>query len=104
MGCRTGRPYLAEFLLDKGYEVHRIKRRASSFNTQRADHLLEDPHVLNLGFKLHYGDLTDTSNLTRLIRDVEPDEIYNFGAQSHVAVSFEAPLGNCVSYYQISLC
>ena len=83
--------YLAEFLLDKGYEVHGIKRRASSLNTQRVDHLFEDPHVLNSRFKLHYGDLTDTSNLTRLIRDIEPDEIYNLGAQSHVAVSFEAP-------------
>ena len=83
--------YLAEFLLDKGYEVHGIKRRASSFNTQRIDHIYEDPHVSNSRFKLHYGDLTDTSNLTRLIRDIEPDEIYNLGAQSHVAVSFEAP-------------
>ena len=83
--------YLAEFLLDKGYEVHGIKRRASSLNTQRVDHLFEDPHVQNARFKLHYGDLTDTSNLTRLIRDIEPDEIYNLGAQSHVAVSFEAP-------------
>jgi len=83
--------YLAEFLLEKGYEVHGIKRRASSLNTQRVDHLYEDPHVTNAQFKLHYGDLTDTSNLTRLIRDIEPDEIYNLGAQSHVAVSFEAP-------------
>ena len=83
--------YLAEFLLDKGYEVHGIKRRASSLNTQRIDHLFEDPHVPNARFKLHYGDLTDTSNLTRLIRDIEPDEVYNLGAQSHVAVSFEAP-------------
>ena len=83
--------YLAEFLLEKGYEVHGIKRRASSLNTQRVDHLYEDPHVANSRFKLHYGDLTDTSNLTRLIRDIEPDEIYNLGAQSHVAVSFEAP-------------
>lgn len=83
--------YLAELLLEKGYEVHGIKRRASSLNTQRVDHLFEDPHVPNARFKLHYGDLTDTSNLTRLIRDIEPDEIYNLGAQSHVAVSFESP-------------
>ena len=83
--------YLAEFLLDKGYEVHGIKRRASSFNTQRIDHIFQDPHILDAQFKLHYGDLTDTSNLTRLIGDIEPDEIYNLGAQSHVAVSFEAP-------------
>lgn len=83
--------YLAEFLLSKGYEVNGIKRRASSFNTQRVDHIYEDRHTDNARFKLHYGDLTDTSNLTRLIRDIEPDEIYNLGAQSHVAVSFEAP-------------
>ena len=83
--------YLAEFLLDKGYEVHGIKRRASSFNTQRIDHIFQDPHILGAKFKLHYGDLTDTSNLTRLIGDIEPDEVYNLGAQSHVAVSFEAP-------------
>ncbi len=83
--------YLAEFLLEKGYEVHGIKRRASSFNTQRIDHIYEDPHVDSARLKLHYGDLTDTSNLTRLIRDIEPDEIYNLGAQSHVAVSFETP-------------
>ena len=83
--------YLAEFLLDKGYEVHGIKRRASSLNTQRVDHIFEDPHSDNVRFKLHYGDLTDSSNLTRIIRDIEPDEIYNLGAQSHVAVSFEAP-------------
>lgn len=83
--------YLAEFLLRKGYEVHGIKRRASSFNTQRIDHIYQDPHVLGNNFKLHYGDLTDSSNLTRLIRDIEPDEIYNLGAQSHVAVSFESP-------------
>lgn len=83
--------YLSELLLQKGYEVHGIKRRASSLNTQRVDHLYEDPHVPNARFKLHYGDLTDSSNLTRLIRDIEPDEIYNLGAQSHVAVSFEAP-------------
>lgn len=83
--------YLAEFLLGKGYEVHGIKRRASSFNTQRIDHIFQDPHILGAQFKLHYGDLTDTSNLTRLIGDIEPDEVYNLGAQSHVAVSFEAP-------------
>jgi|TARA_B110000908_G_C10258211_1_gene457120 GDPmannose 4,6-dehydratase len=83
--------YLAEFLLDKGYEVHGIKRRASSLNTQRVDHIFEDPHSDNVRFKLHYGDLTDSSNLTRIIRDIEPDEVYNLGAQSHVAVSFEAP-------------
>ncbi|WP_284123836.1 GDP-mannose 4,6-dehydratase [Parerythrobacter aestuarii] len=83
--------YLAEFLLEKGYEVHGIKRRASLFNTQRIDHIYQDPHVDHARFKLHYGDLTDTSNLTRIIREVEPDEVYNLGAQSHVAVSFEAP-------------
>jgi GDPmannose 4,6-dehydratase len=83
--------YLAELLLSKGYEVHGIKRRASLFNTARVDHIYEDRHVENARFKLHYGDLSDTSNLTRLIRDIEPDEVYNLGAQSHVAVSFEAP-------------
>ena len=83
--------YLAEFLLQKGYEVHGIKRRASSFNTQRIDHIYEDPHNPDPRLKLHYGDLTDSSNLTRIIKEVEPDEIYNLGAQSHVAVSFEAP-------------
>src|SRR5690554_7554169 len=83
--------YLAEFLLDKGYEVHGIKRRASLFNTQRVDHIYQDPHIENRHFVLHYGDLSDTSNLTRIIRDIEPDEVYNLGAQSHVAVSFEAP-------------
>ena len=83
--------YLAEFLLAKGYQVHGIKRRASMFNTARVDHIYEDPHVDNARFKLHYGDLTDTSNLTRILREVEPDEVYNLGAQSHVAVSFEAP-------------
>jgi GDPmannose 4,6-dehydratase len=82
---------LAEFLLKKGYEVHGIKRRASSLNTQRIDHIFEDPHLDNIHLKLHYGDLTDSSNLTRIIRDIEPDEVYNLGAQSHVAVSFEAP-------------
>ena len=83
--------YLAELLLEKGYEVHGIKRRASSFNTQRVDHIYQDPHVENARFKLHYGDLTDSSNLTRILQEVQPDEVYNLGAQSHVAVSFEAP-------------
>ena len=83
--------YLAEFLLEKGYEVHGIKRRASSFNTQRIDHIYEDPHVDNQHFILHYGDLADTSNLVRIIQDIRPDEIYNLAAQSHVAVSFESP-------------
>ena len=83
--------YLAEFLLGKGYEVHGIKRRASSFNTQRVDHIYQDPHVEHKNFVLHYGDLTDSSNLTRIIQEVQPDEVYNLGAQSHVAVSFESP-------------
>ena len=83
--------YLAEFLLEKGYEVHGIKRRASSFNTERVDHIYQDPHVDNAMFHLHYGDLTDTSNLTRILQQVQPDEVYNLGAQSHVAVSFESP-------------
>ncbi len=83
--------YLAEFLLEKGYIVHGIKRRASSFNTQRIDHIYQDPHTENANFKLHYGDLTDTSNLVRIIQETQPDEIYNLGAQSHVAVSFESP-------------
>ena len=83
--------YLAEFLLEKGYEVHGIKRRSSLFNTQRVDHIYEDPHVEHQRFILHYGDLTDTSNLTRIVQQVQPDEIYNLGAQSHVAVSFESP-------------
>lgn len=83
--------YLAEFLLEKNYEVHGIKRRASSFNTDRIDHIFQDPHADNANFHLHYGDLTDSSNLTRIISDVQPDEIYNLGAQSHVAVSFETP-------------
>jgi GDPmannose 4,6-dehydratase len=83
--------YLAEFLLEKGYEVHGIKRRASSFNTQRVDHIYEDPHVEHQRFVLHYGDLTDTSNIIRIVQQVQPDEIYNLGAQSHVAVSFESP-------------
>jgi GDPmannose 4,6-dehydratase len=83
--------YLAEFLLEKGYSVHGIKRRASLFNTQRVDHIYQDPHVDNARFKLHYGDLSDSSNLTRIIQETQPDEIYNLGAQSHVAVSFESP-------------
>ncbi|SLN72210.1 GDP-mannose 4,6-dehydratase [Limimaricola soesokkakensis] len=83
--------YLSELLLEKGYEVHGIKRRASSFNTQRVDHLYKDPHIEGGRFHLHYGDLTDSSNLTRILAEVRPDEIYNLGAQSHVAVSFEAP-------------
>ena len=89
--------YLAEFLLDKGYQVHGIKRRSSSFNTERIDHLYEDPHIENRKFILHYGDLTDSSNLIRIIEEIQPDEIYNLGAQSHVAVSFESPeyTANC---------
>ena len=83
--------YLAEFLLGKGYEVHGIKRRSSLFNTERVDHIYQDPHSDNQRFVLHYGDLTDSSNLIRIIREVQPDEVYNLGAQSHVAVSFEAP-------------
>ncbi|MEH6470962.1 MAG: GDP-mannose 4,6-dehydratase [Halopseudomonas sp.] len=83
--------YLAEFLLEKGYQVHGIKRRASSFNTQRVDHIYQDPHIENQNFVLHYGDLADSSNLTRILQEVQPDEVYNLGAQSHVAVSFESP-------------
>ncbi len=83
--------YLAEFLLEKGYEVHGIKRRASSFNTERVDHIYQDPHSPNPKLFLHYGDLSDSSNLTRIIKEVEPDEVYNLAAQSHVAVSFESP-------------
>ncbi len=92
--------YLAEFLLEKGYEVHGIKRRASSLNTQRIDHLYRDRHdiekesrpgTLHPELYLHYGDLTDSSNLTRILEEVQPDEVYNLGAQSHVAVSFESP-------------
>lgn len=83
--------YLAEFLLEKGYIVHGIKRRSSSFNTERVDHIYEDPHVNNAHFKLHYGDLSDTSNLIRIVQETQPDEIYNLGAMSHVAVSFESP-------------
>jgi GDPmannose 4,6-dehydratase len=83
--------YLAELLLEKGYEVHGIKRRASSLNTQRVDHIYQDLHEENVNFFLHYGDLTDSSNLTRILKEVQPDEVYNLGAQSHVAVSFESP-------------
>jgi GDPmannose 4,6-dehydratase len=83
--------YLAEFLLNKGYEVHGVKRRASSFNTDRIDHLYQDPHEFDQRFILHYGDLTDSTNLIRIIQEVQPTEIYNLAAQSHVAVSFETP-------------
>ena len=83
--------YLAELLLEKGYEVHGVKRRVSSFNTQRIDHLFQDPHVENAKLKLHYGDLTDSLNLTRILEEIQPDEVYNLAAQSHVAVSFETP-------------
>ena len=83
--------YLAEFLLKKGYEVHGIKRRSSSLNTERVDHIYQDPHVQGAKFHLHYGDLSDTSNLTRLLKETTPDEVYNLGAMSHVAVSFDSP-------------
>jgi GDPmannose 4,6-dehydratase len=83
--------YLAEFLLEKGYFVHGVKRRASQFNTQRVDHIYQDPHIVNSRFRLHFGDLSDTSNLLRIVKETQPDEIYNLGAQSHVAVSFESP-------------
>ena len=83
--------YLAEFLLARGYEVHGLKRRASSFNTVRVDHLYQDPHETGVAFKLHYGDLTDSTNLIRIFQEVQPDEVYNLGAQSHVAVSFDMP-------------
>ena len=83
--------YLAEFLLEKGYIVHGIKRRASSLNTQRIDHIYQDPYIEQAKLKLHYGDLSDTSNLIRIIQETQPDEIYNLGAMSHVAVSFESP-------------
>lgn len=83
--------YLAELLLEKGYEVHGIKRRASSFNTSRIDHLYQDPHEKNVRFKLHYGDMTDATNLIRIVQEVQPDEIYNLAAQSHVMVSFKTP-------------
>jgi GDPmannose 4,6-dehydratase len=83
--------YLAELLLSKGYMVHGIKRRSSLFNTQRIDHIYEDPHVNNQHFKLHYGDLSDSTNLIRIIQETQPDEIYNLGAMSHVKVSFDIP-------------
>src|SRR5574339_724652 len=83
--------YLADLLLKKGYIVHGIKRRSSLFNTDRIDHLYQDPHISDRNFILHYGDLTDSTNLIRIIQQVQPDEIYNLGAQSHVAVSFETP-------------
>ena len=83
--------YLAEFLLEKGYEVHGIKRRASSLNTERIDHIYQDPHTSNQNLILHYGDLTDSSNLIRILSAIRPDEVYNLAAQSHVAVSFEVP-------------
>src|SRR4028119_459664 len=83
--------YLAELLLEKGYEVHGIKRRSSLFNTQRIDHIYEDPHERNIRFKLHYGDLSDSTNIIRIIQEVQPDEIYNLGAMSHVKVSFDTP-------------
>ena len=83
--------YLAELLLEKGYIVHGIKRRASLFNTQRIDHLYQDPHIQNANFSLHYGDLSDTSNLVSIVQETQPDKIYNLGAQSDVAVSFESP-------------
>ena len=92
--------YLAELLLDKGYEVHGIKRRASSLNTQRIDHIYQDPHEENPRFKLHYGDLTDSLNITKIIQICQPDEIYNLGAMSHVAVSFDTP---AVSYTHLTL-
>ena len=89
--------YLTELLLEKNYEVHGIKRRSSSFNTERIDHLYQDPHESNKNLILHYGDLTDSTNLIRILQEVQPDEIYNLGAQSHVAVSFETPeyTANC---------
>jgi GDPmannose 4,6-dehydratase len=83
--------YLAELLLEKGYEVHGVKRRSSLFNTERIDHLYQDPHEKNLRFKLHYGDLTDSTNLIRIVQETQPDEIYNLAAMSHVKVSFETP-------------
>ena len=83
--------YLAELLLEKGYMVHGVKRRASSFNTQRIDHIYQDLHETHVNFKLHYGDLTDSTNIIRIIQEVQPDEIYNLGAMSHVKVSFDSP-------------
>ena len=87
--------YLTEFLIGKGYEVHGIKRRASSFNTHRIDHLYQDQHLKNRRLILHYGDMTDSSNLIKLVQQIQPDEVYNLAAQSHVAVSFEAPEYYC---------
>jgi GDPmannose 4,6-dehydratase len=87
--------YLAELLLEKGYEVHGVKRRASSFNTQRIDHIYQDQHEAHVNFKLHYGDLTDSTNIIRIIQEVQPDEIYNLGAMSHVKISFEMPIYTC---------
>src|SRR5436853_7145353 len=83
--------YLSEFLIAKGYEVHGIKRRSSLFNTDRIDHLYQDPHERNVKLKLHYGDLSDSANITRIVQEVQPDEIYNLGAMSHVKVSFDTP-------------
>src|SRR6478735_2940237 len=83
--------YLSEFLLKKGYIVHGLKRRSSSFNTARIDHLYQDPHEEDISFRLHFGDLTDATNLCRVVQEIQPDEIYNLGAQSHVQVSFETP-------------
>ena len=83
--------YLTELLLEKGYELHGIKRRSSLFNTDRIDHLYQDPHDKDVRFKLHYGDLTDSTNIIRIVQEVQPDEIYNLGAMSHVQVSFEEP-------------
>lgn len=84
--------YLADFLIAKGYKVHGIKRRSSSFNTQRIDHIYQDPHIGNVELELHYGDLTDASSIINIMKDIEPDEIYNIAAQSHVSVSFENPV------------
>src|SRR5207237_5934356 len=93
VSCITGQDgaYLADLLLSKGYEVHGIKRRSSLFNTDRIDHLYQDPHETNKNFILHYGDLTDSTNIIRIVQQVQPDEIYNLGAMSHVQVSFETP-------------
>ena len=93
--------YLSEFLLKKGYLVHGLKRRASLFNTARIDHLYQDPHVEDRNFFLHYGDLTDSTNLTRIIKEVQPDEIYNLAAMSHVQVSFEMPEYTALSLIHI---
>ena len=89
--------YLAEFLLNKGYQVHGLKRRSSSFNTYRINHIYQDPHDENCSFKLHYGDLTDSTNIIKIVKETQPDEIYNLGAQSHVSVSFQQPeyTANC---------